>query len=286
MVEYKFFYSYDKKESQKNPRWNWKNSYIFSNSYTLDTPFLINTVNSNNVEHYFHTHDFTNNDIKIKTMINALISKFTQYINLHKILINDIKDTDYLVYDSDDSFWGYANGIGNNFLGKILTLLHHKFKYGTCSNISSPLKQILKSKPKSDTNVVTKVVNVQVEYLRKLGYKNLKEWVDDNNKNVYIARRGVILLQLKPGEKKRRYPEKDSIWANPFKIDKNEKNIDKAVDDVVINYEHYIREKLKNNPSLKSDLLKLKGKNLGCWCIGRYKNCHGNVLVKLINELF
>ena len=56
----------------------------------------------------------------------------------------------------------------------------------------------------------TKVVSVRVEHLRsgasgKKKYNNLAEWVADTENNVYIARRGVVLID------KRRFPEKDSI---------------------------------------------------------------------------
>ena len=59
----------------------------------------------------------------------------------------------------------------------------------------------------------TSVVCVKVASLRPK-YNNLKEWMADSN-NVYIGRRGIVFIK---GE---RFPKKDSIWANPYKIGKD-----------------------------------------------------------------
>ncbi len=64
-----------------------------------------------------------------------------------------------------------------------------------------------------------------------------------------------------------------SKWANPFKI-VGSRNRERAV----TMYEEYIR----NAPELWDDLLELDGKVLGCWC--KPLACHGDVLVKLIEE--
>jgi hypothetical protein len=122
----------------------------------------------------------------------------------------------------------------------------------------------------------TSVICVKVDSIRKKGFHNLREWMKNEN-NVYIGRRGVILLEPEGGGTKRRFPEEDSIWANPFKIDKNGTR-----EDVIAKYETYIREKLAKDNSLIEKLLKLKGKTLGCWC--HPDPCHGDVLVKLIGE--
>lgn len=123
----------------------------------------------------------------------------------------------------------------------------------------------------------TKVVNVKVEYIRPKGNKNytLKDWMSEKN-NIYIARRGIVFIKDEKGDKKR-FPEKDSIWANPFKITKEDNR-----NTVILKYEEYIRKKLKENPKLVDELLLLKGKNLGCWC--HPEPCHGDILVKLIEE--
>ncbi len=33
---------------------------------------------------------------------------------------------------------------------------------------------------------------------------------------------------------------------------------------------------------MKEELMKLKGKNLGCWC--KPEGCHGDVLIKILEE--
>ena len=116
-----------------------------------------------------------------------------------------------------------------------------------------------------------KVVNVKVGYIRPK-YNDLKEWTGDPD-NVYIARRGVVFIN-ENGTKKR-YPEQDSIWSNPFKIDK-----DGTREEVIVKYRDYIVNKIQTK-NLIGELLKLKNKNLGCWC--KPESCHGDVLVDLIN---
>ena len=47
-------------------------------------------------------------------------------------------------------------------------------------------------------------------------------------------------------------------------------------------YREYIIKKLDKDPELVKELRQLKGKNLGCWC--KPNDCHGDVLIELINE--
>ena len=124
----------------------------------------------------------------------------------------------------------------------------------------------------------TTLVNVKVAHIRPQ-YDNLKEWCDDEN-NVYIARKGVVFVPDGNGGKVR-YPPSDSTWANPFKLPKG-KNTEE--DRVVVSkkYEEYIRERLDNEPGLVEQLLTLRGKNLGCWCVP--KTCHGKILLTLLEE--
>lgn len=70
------------------------------------------------------------------------------------------------------------------------------------------------------------------------------------------------------------YIGSDSIWSNPFKM-YSETDRTKVIEQ----YEEYIR----NKPELLNQLHTLKDKVLGCWC--KPKPCHGDVLVKLIEEL-
>ena len=114
---------------------------------------------------------------------------------------------------------------------------------------------------------MTTITNVRVSHIRPK-YKNLKEWMDDSS-NVYIGRGGIVFID---GE---RFPKQNSIWANPFKIGKN------TIEECISGYETYIRHKIENEYGIEK-LMELKGKNLGCWC---YPNdCHGNTLIKLIDE--
>ena len=115
------------------------------------------------------------------------------------------------------------------------------------------------------------LVNVKVKYIRPK-YKNLKEWMEDPD-NIYIGRKGVVFID------KKRFPENNSIFANPFKIGKNGTR-----EDVIEQYETYIRNKIESNEYFKQELCNLEGKVLGCWC--HPEQCHGDVLLRLIDEYF
>lgn len=110
------------------------------------------------------------------------------------------------------------------------------------------------------------VVNVKVKYIRPK-YRNLKEWCEDPH-NVYIGRKGVVFID---GE---RYPKKDSVWANPYKVSDTTSR-----DEAIEMYRLYIMTRLTLEPLLKEELALLKGKTLGCWC--SKEPCHGDVLVEL-----
>lgn len=118
------------------------------------------------------------------------------------------------------------------------------------------------------------VVNVKVANIRPI-YNNLSDWMKDDN-NVYIGRKGVVFIDGK------RFPPKDSIWCNPYKIseqlDRNE---------VLRLYEAYIRKRIESKNKVDGKtylehLSLLKGANLGCWCAP--EPCHGDILVSLIEE--
>lgn len=61
-----------------------------------------------------------------------------------------------------------------------------------------------------------------------------------------------------------------SDWANPFKGAT-----------ACPEYEAWIR----TQPQLLARLSELSGKCLGCWCVDKPQPCHGQVLVKLFQEL-
>ena len=70
-------------------------------------------------------------------------------------------------------------------------------------------------------------------------------------------------------------PKKASQWANPFavKIYGRDKCLEL--------YEEHIRNKIKKEGI--EDLKKLKNKVLGCWC--KPEKCHGDILLKILNEI-
>lgn len=72
------------------------------------------------------------------------------------------------------------------------------------------------------------------------------------------------------------YIGRGSIWGNPFTIQEYGR------DRCIPMYEQYIRQRLHEEPDLYLQLLELKGKRLGCFC--KPKACHGDILVKLIQE--
>lgn len=65
-----------------------------------------------------------------------------------------------------------------------------------------------------------------------------------------------------------------SIWGNPFVIGR-----DGIRSEVIEKYYWYV----KNNSYLMSRIHELKGKILGCYC--KPKSCHGDMLIKIIEEL-
>ena len=112
-------------------------------------------------------------------------------------------------------------------------------------------------------------INCKVKYIRPL-YNNLQEWMNDDN-NIYIGRAGVVFINNE------RYPKQSSIYCNPFKIGK-----DGDRNEVLDKYKDYIIKKLDNDINFKNELIKLKDKNLGCWCSP--DPCHGDILLDLIKK--
>lgn len=62
-----------------------------------------------------------------------------------------------------------------------------------------------------------------------------------------------------------------SKWANPY-------SVKKYGADAIPLYEEYVR----NNQTLMNDIEELRGKRLGCWCVPN--PCHGDILIKVLNE--
>lgn len=70
------------------------------------------------------------------------------------------------------------------------------------------------------------------------------------------------------------YIGRGSPWGNPYRI-----GVHGSRAEVIAMYEEYIR----NNPKLLARLHELKGKIMGCHC--KPKQCHGDVLEKLLTEI-
>lgn len=125
--------------------------------------------------------------------------------------------------------------------------------------------------------IPTNLICVKVSYIRPQFY-DLKAWMESPN-NVYIGRKNMVSIADFSG-KKYRWPEKDSIWANPFKI---ENHCDR--ENILKKYKLYIIERLNQDINLVDQLLSLRGKNLGCSCIPEEQDrCHGQILLRLIDD--
>ena len=70
-----------------------------------------------------------------------------------------------------------------------------------------------------------------------------------------------------------------SKWHNPYLVDKPGKKRDGTREEVLAKYRKY----LLSNAELMADLPELLGKDLFCWCAP--EGCHGDLLLKLANEL-
>jgi hypothetical protein len=71
-----------------------------------------------------------------------------------------------------------------------------------------------------------------------------------------------------------RWRLKGSKWANPYVL-----NRDGTREEVLAKYEAHVRA----DPALLAALPELRGKVLACWC--KPLACHGDVLVRLLEEL-
>ena len=107
---------------------------------------------------------------------------------------------------------------------------------------------------------MSNVVNIRIQELRKHGFKNFHEW-NSFPENVYIGRANYYLNI--PASK----------FANPYKI----RDFDRKT--VLQMYENYIRR----SPKLLNSIHELKLKTLGCYCFP--EECHGDILIKILNEI-
>lgn len=113
---------------------------------------------------------------------------------------------------------------------------------------------------------MAQIVNVRVSELRP-EYESLIDWLQDPD-HIYIGRDMSFYVDGA-------YPSK---WHNPYKIARpGRKNATcKSLDESLMLYEQHVRD------NLIDDIEELRGKTLGCWC--KPDRCHGDVLVKILNE--
>ena len=122
-----------------------------------------------------------------------------------------------------------------------------------------------------DKKTDTKIVNISKRFLKLSGYRDLIHWLE-NTDNVYIGRDMSFYV---PGAK-------GSKWKNPFKVAKpgkiykrNDKRY--TLEESINEYRNYVL----NDKDLMEELYELKNKTLGCWC--KPNNCHGDILIDLVN---
>lgn len=75
------------------------------------------------------------------------------------------------------------------------------------------------------------------------------------------------------------YIGRPSEWGNPFVIGKDGTRME-----VIDKYEKRLRNLLRSDPKLRKRFKLLRGKTLGCWC--RPYKCHGDSIVKILDEMF
>lgn len=115
----------------------------------------------------------------------------------------------------------------------------------------------------------TKIVNVKKKFIEKDGFNNLEEWCENKN-NIYIGRKGIVFIN------KKRYPNNNSFWCNPYKIK------DDSREEVIIKYKLHLLELLQTK-KIRKDFLSLQGKTLGCWC--KPEDCHGDIIIEILDKL-
>jgi len=109
---------------------------------------------------------------------------------------------------------------------------------------------------------MTTIVNIRKKELNKRGIKDFQQWNGMEN-TLYIGRNMEFYIK----------GAKESKWKNIFNVKQHGRK------KCLKMYEDYIR----NNTELYNSLGELKNKELGCWC--KPEPCHGDILVKLVNEL-
>jgi hypothetical protein len=117
----------------------------------------------------------------------------------------------------------------------------------------------------------TKHVCVKKAELNKIGYKNLREWMQDGQ-NLYVGRQGRIGLKEDDG-KVIMFAYRGSKWGNPFVVTEKV-----PVEEALRLYEIHLTKS-----GLIKHLDELQGLNLGCFCNGKAL-CHAKVLARLLKN--
>ena len=83
------------------------------------------------------------------------------------------------------------------------------------------------------------------------------------------------------------YIGRGSPWGNPFThlpLSRTKAPFQVATEEEsMTRYEAWLREKLAKDPELRRKLLELDGQELVCYC--KPRPCHGDILIRLIEEL-
>jgi hypothetical protein len=100
----------------------------------------------------------------------------------------------------------------------------------------------------------------------------------------------TVVNKRSPGFKpnaNQRYIVRGSPWGNPFTqlpLSRTKAQFQvETEEESMIRYEAWLREKLTNDLNLRRKLLELDGHELVCYC--NPAPCHGDVLIKIIEEL-
>lgn len=70
---------------------------------------------------------------------------------------------------------------------------------------------------------------------------------------------------------------KSGYFGNPTRLKPGEER-----GSALENYKKYFYKRIENDPKFKEEVLKLKGKTLGCFC--KPKPCHGDIIVEFLNK--
>jgi hypothetical protein len=121
--------------------------------------------------------------------------------------------------------------------------------------------------------MTTTVVNLKKGYGTvgpKADYKDAKAWVDASPDHVYVGRTTRIGMPRAVGGV---YVLRQSPFHNPYTV-KAHQNEDPA---------ELFKQMLETNERLRNMAVsQLRGKVLGCWCLG-IRKCHAQVLADYVN---